>query len=105
MNDLIDRKATIDYLVTNMGWYDEDGYTVDDYYERRNIIAELINGVPTVDAVSVVRCKDCKYRNEEITVPAPEESQYKSFTFASCPCKSFNLGDDFFCGKGKRKGR
>lgn len=51
----------------------------------------------------VVCCKDCKYRDEAITIPAPDGSPYESFTFAKCPCRSFDLGDDFFCGKGKRK--
>lgn len=66
-------------------------------------VCDLIDAAPTVDAVPVVRCKDCKHRDVEITVPAPEESPYESFTFASCPCKSFNIGDDFFCAYGERK--
>ena len=28
-------------------------------------VDELVNNQPTVDAVEVVRCKDCKYRNTE----------------------------------------
>ncbi len=64
---------------------------------------DAVDRAKTVDAVQVVRCKDCKYRDAEITVSAPSESQYESFTFASCPCKVFNLGADFFCGKGERK--
>lgn len=71
--------------------------------EELKCLLDLIDKAPTVDAVQVVRCRDCKYRDEEITIPAPDESPYESFTFASCPCKSFNLGDDFFCGKGERK--
>lgn len=29
MADLISRAAAIEYLMTNMGWHDEDGYEVD----------------------------------------------------------------------------
>ena len=61
MDDLISRKAAIDYLMTNMNWHDEDGYTVDDADDKHAIITDLINGIPAVDAVPVIRCKDCKH--------------------------------------------
>ena len=53
MDDLISRAAAIDYLMTNMGWRDEDGYEVDDADEKRAIITDLVNGIPAVDAVPV----------------------------------------------------
>lgn len=46
MDDLISRQAAIEYLMTNMNWYDEDGYESDDDY-KRECITELINGVPS----------------------------------------------------------
>lgn len=46
MSDLISRQAAIKYLITNMNWYDEDGYESDEDYKRR-CITELINGVPS----------------------------------------------------------
>jgi len=55
MDDLISRAAAIDYLMTNMGWRDEDGYEVDDADEKRAIITDLVNGIPVVDAVPVKR--------------------------------------------------
>lgn len=61
MDDLISRAAAIDYLMTNMGWRDEDGYEVDDADEKRAIITNLVNGIPAVDAVLVVRCMHCKH--------------------------------------------
>ena len=54
MDDLISRAAAIEYLMTNMGWRDEDGYEVDDADEKRAIITDLVNGIPAVDAVPVV---------------------------------------------------
>ena len=46
MSDLISRQAAIEYLMTNMNWYDEDGHESDDDY-KRECITELINGVPS----------------------------------------------------------
>ena len=43
---LIDADAVIKYLMTNMNWYDEDGYESDEDY-KRECITELINGVPS----------------------------------------------------------
>ena len=65
MADLISRAAVIEYLMTNMGWRDEDGYEVDDADEKRAIITDLINGIPAVDAAPVVRCRDCEFYGEE----------------------------------------
>lgn len=55
MDDMIARAAAIEYLMTNMGWRDEDGYEVDDADEKRAIITDLVNGIPAVDAVPVVQ--------------------------------------------------
>lgn len=53
MKELIQRNAAIEYLITNMGWHDEDGYEVDDADEKRKVITDLVNGIPAVDAVPV----------------------------------------------------
>lgn len=58
MDDLILRAAAVDYLMTNMGWHDEDGYEVDDADEKRAIITDLVNGIPAVDAVPVEWMRD-----------------------------------------------
>ena len=47
--NLITRKDTIEYLMTNMNWHDEDGYAVEDADEKRAIITDLINGIPDAD--------------------------------------------------------
>ena len=54
MDDLISRKETIDYLMTNMGWHDENGREVDDADDKRAIISDLINGIQSVDVAPVV---------------------------------------------------
>lgn len=35
-----------------------------DYYDMEIITKSKIDNAPTIDAVEVVRCKDCKYRRE-----------------------------------------
>ena len=47
MSDYVSKQAVIDYLMKNMGWYDEDGRLVDDWSEKEPFITELIKGVPT----------------------------------------------------------
>jgi len=59
MDDLISRQAAINYLMTNMGWYDEEGYESDDDY-KRECITELINGVPSAQP-EIIQCKDCRH--------------------------------------------
>ena len=46
---------------------------------------KLIEDAPTVDAVEVVRCKDCKHR------------------YSDSWCEYVDDDDNFYCAKGKRK--
>ena len=45
----------------------------------------FINAAPTVDAVEVVRCKDCKHR------------------YSDSWCKYVDDDDNFYCARGERK--
>ena len=56
---------------------------------------DIVYNAPTVDAVKVVRCKDCKHRD-------PEDHK--------CDCGAleragniFPVADDYFCSWGERK--
>lgn len=51
-----------------------------------------VNKAPTVDAVPVVRCKDCIYRYDP----------HKSTTYL--PCVEMRTASDWFCANGKRRG-
>lgn len=62
MTDLISRQATIDYLMTNMNWHDEDGYAVEDADEKRAIITDLINGVTSAQPY----LKNCEERYDDL---------------------------------------
>ena len=57
-------------------------------------VVESLNDMPTVDAVPVVRCKDCKYRFKN-----------NGHSRDGCPIIDANIwmdGDDF-CSYGERK--
>jgi hypothetical protein len=88
MDDLISRAAAIEYLMTNMGWKDEDGYTVDDADEKCAIITDLVNGIPAVDAVPVVHAHWI-----ETTIPANTtghggvgQDKKKGWLCSNCRC-------------------
>ena len=63
-------------------------------FRNRQDIIDLINNQPTVDAVEVVRCKDCirRYDTDECPMCFLSEGQYYEFT-----------RDDGFCDRGERK--
>ena len=56
-------------------------------------VVRYLNTIPTVDAVEVVRCKDCKRRIEKRWC-------YSLHTYNGEPV---GVADDFFCAYGKRK--
>ena len=62
-------------------------------FKDRQDIIDLINNQPTVDAVPVVRCKDCKYHDEG------ENYIYCQALKMKCPNDS-----EFFCKYGELEG-
>lgn len=90
------RKLTLD---TSKGFYGEfmDGSEV--AYTSREI-DNAIENAPTIDAVPVVRCRDCKWFNHytmecESDDVATDHEGGASF--------SINFGPDDFCSYGQRK--
>ena len=71
MADLIDRKELRDAL------YEADAVTMQG--------VKIINQFPAVNAVEVVRCRDCKHR------------------YSDSWCEYVDDDDNFYCAKGKRK--
>lgn len=56
-------------------------------------ILDLVDSVPTVDAVPVVRCEDCEYSYDEIS-------------YLCCShgvCFDCEVPPNFYCAEGKRK--
>lgn len=67
-----------------------------------------IDNAPTVDAVPVVRCKDCKHRpiKPDDYNPITMDGFVLEFPDDECPCQcddgwySWYPPDDFFCARG-----
>ena len=101
-DDLIRRREVIAALGERpMVWVDGD-YELGarNQYDCDRLAVET---APTVDAVPVVRCKDCKHR------PTGTDRYDLEFPDDKCPCQcedfwySWKPADDWFCGNGKRK--
>ena len=49
MSDFISREAAIEYFMINTNWHDEEGYSIDDWYEKRKLLEDYFNGVPSAE--------------------------------------------------------
>ena len=83
MSDLIRRQEAIDEL-----WKSEMAFRPSQIDEVMRILCK----VPTIDAVPVVRCKDCKHHHDSFG----EEYCYRSYT-------PMPVSAEWFCPKGERK--
>lgn len=77
-----------------------------EYTDPLNVMTALrdrLEALPTVDAVPVVRCKDCKHR------PTGTNRDDLEFPDEKCPCQcedfwySWKPSDNWYCGNGERK--
>ena len=68
-----------------------EGYTIDYYAAGWKACIDWIKTLPTLDAVPVVRCKDCMYRGAVQCALATEYNQYRP-----------GVDPDWFCAKGRR---
>lgn len=94
---LKDADALLEYFMINLGWHDADGIEVDDSDKKRAIIKDWIDGVPTIDAVPVVRCRDCKHWCTDST-PCMQDADVHF-----CAMVDFYSTADWFCAYGKRR--
>lgn len=72
-------------LVYGAGLYDNPLYKADDIYQA-------LKDAPTVDAVPVVRCKDCKYAE-----------RLKCGSLACVFLDNPSIPEDYFCADGERR--
>ena len=101
-DDLISRSAAIEEL---MGWVDHEHEVI-----HWTGIKAMLECLPGIDAVPVVRCKDCKHR------PVDHRDEYNDATGLSiefpdyhCPCQcedgwyNWYPEDYWFCADGERR--
>ena len=69
-----------------------DPYFMDETIPERGMFIEAVEDSMTIDAVPVVRCKDCKHRVE----------RGMCYMISGCP-ELVGVGDNFWCAYGKRK--
>ena len=62
--DLISRQAAIEYFMINTNWHDEEGHSIDDWDEKRKLLEDYFNGVPSAQP-EIIHCKDCKWWERE----------------------------------------
>lgn len=81
---LIDTNFILDEFLKRYTERERDGKLIFAACEIKQDFADMISNAPTVDAVEVVRCKDCKY-------------------FKTRLCENEDNYDDWFCADGERK--
>lgn len=69
----------------------KDPYFLDESIPERVIFAEAVKDAPTIDAVPVVRCFECKHHKDTVC-------HWCNKLKRACPNNS-----DFFCSYGERK--
>ena len=60
------------------------------------VVGEAVSAAPTVDAVPVVRCAECRHHD-----PEDHKCDCGAMERQGCP---FPVDDDYFCKYGERKG-
>lgn len=97
MADLISRAAAIEAAIDGADDWD-GGYSP----TREQYIRQHMGNVPTVDAVPVVRCKDCKHRGYLI---GKEKKYPDDVCKAQCYDNYYSWipGDDWYCANGERR--
>ena len=66
-----------------------------------NDAVSLIDSAPTVDAVEVVRCRDCRYYEiMQLKRDGTDDRRYKP---SLCVLHNRNFDEDYFCADGERR--
>lgn len=95
--DYIDRFAVLEILDKQISFYAEppvDKRELELLYELR----VRIKDIPDIDAIEVVRCKDCKNYK-----PQAKSAHWNSEKRYCCRCATVKVSDNDFCSYGERK--
>ena len=64
--------------------------------------AALVHWQPTVDAVKVIRCLECKYYDKHFSAVEVNDGKY-SVPLPGCKLLNIVTKDDFYCAMGELK--
>lgn len=93
MARLIDADAIIDFIDMDSTWD-----PLETCFSERDVV-DMLGSAPTVDAVKVVRCRDCKHHYWE-----QEPCHGKSVHYCELPhMRGVEVFKEFFCYYGERK--
>lgn len=68
--------------------------------ERPAILLEDVDEAPTIDAVEVVRCKDCRWFNDRLKRDGAEDNRYAP---SICTLHGRPHSNTYFCADGEVK--
>ena len=89
---LIDADALKKALEEQIESYEEIDWETGAYHD---VIVNFIGEAPTIDAVPVVRCKDCRFYNTT--------GCQTGFGWCESPVVSTGVYDEWYCADGERK--
>lgn len=90
MSDIISRKAAIEAIsYSEIAFYPGDNEG--DCLRRDSDIKQAIMALPSAEP-EIVRCKDCKYRDEN----------WRRVSVRWLPCMDVRTGSNWYCGSAER---
>ena len=81
-------------------WWGANGYGDAKVAETIKEAIDAVEQMPTIDAVPVVRCKDCKYYKEGVVL-SPQKFCFR-LRGRDGEAIGYNFADDDFCSYGER---
>lgn len=90
-DDLISRQAILDMLE------DINNHIIDGYGYKHDWCVEWVKGLPSIDAVQVIRCKDCEYWDTSWKPTRAKEGEYW------CSAHDIYMGAEDYCSQAERR--
>lgn len=96
MAEYINKKVLKNRFVRRLNWLEKDVYDcyTQALYDDCKVCLNLIDEIPTIDDIPVVRCKNCKYFANAIV---------NSNGFLICHVNGMEITPKDFCSYGERK--